>query len=144
MDKKEAAAKMMNQEQKEAIRELQEAVERYNRNSSDKTYDEVLFAFFMAAKNAKAAFCPVESFESNGFMPGKAATTGGMSYVLCTSPEEAALCPEEVVVVIGMDVIVARAAEDSSCNGLCLNPYGGHPCFFPRDYIRRILGMNQG
>ena len=103
----------------------------------------MLSAFFTAARDAKAAYCPVASFdfENNGFTPGKAVTADGSCYVICTSPEEAALCPEESVVVIGMDIIVAHVAGDPSCIGICLNPYGGRPCFFPMDYIRRILGM---
>ena len=144
MTKQESLARMMTPEMKDAIRELQEAVSKHNRNSNELTYGEVLMAFFAAAKSAKAAYCPVESMntDTKSFEPGKVKTTVGNCYVICTSPEEAALCPEEVIVLIGMDHIVTAAAEDTTCNGLCLNPYGGNPCTFPRDYIRRILGMN--
>ena len=143
MTKKEALEKMMTPEMKDGIRELQSAVEVYNRNSNDITYGEVILAFFTAAKYEKVAFCPVESMhmDKGAFEPGKVNTTIGKCYVLCTSPEEAALCPEPVIVVIGMDHIVATAAEDPACGGLCLNPYGGYPCTLPREYIRRILGM---
>ncbi len=90
------------------------------------------------------AFCPIASVNTHekGFVPGKIETTDGKMYVLCTSPEEAALCPEETIVLIGMDSIVATASDDPDNNGICLNPCGRHPCFFPRDYIRRILGMS--
>ncbi len=143
MNKRETLEKAMTLEQREAIRELQEAILKYNKSSNDQTYGEVLVAFFMAAKNAKVAFCPVASVNTNakGFIPGKTETTDGKMYVLCTSPEEAALCPEEIIVLIGIDSIVSTAADDPDNNGICLNPYGGHPCFFPRDYIRRILGL---
>lgn len=144
MTKKESLAQMMTPEIKEGLQDLQAAVLKYYKDSNDITYGEVLLAFFKAAKEEKVAFCPAESMdtEKNSFEPGKVNTTVGKCYVLCTSPEEAALCPEAVIVLVGMDHIVANAAEDSACGGLCLNPYGGHPCTFPRDYIRRILKMN--
>ncbi len=144
MNKLDTLKKAMTPEQKEDIRELQEAILKFNKDGNDQTYGEVLRAFFMAAKNAKAAFCPVDSMniEEKGFIPGKIVTTNGKMFVLCTSPEEAALCPEEIMVLVGMDRIVAMAYDDSDNNGICLNPYGGHPCFFPRDYIRIILELN--
>ena len=91
MTKKEALEKMMTPEMKDGIRELQSAVEVYNRNSNDITYGEVILAFFTAAKYEKVAFCPVESMhmDKGAFEPGKVNTTIGKCYVLCTSPEEA-------------------------------------------------------
>ncbi len=143
MTKKESLARMMTPEMKEGIRELQEAVAKYNRNSNDITCGEVLVAFVAAVKSGGAGYCPVESMnpEADSFEPGKVKTTAGKCYVICTSPEEAVLCPEKDIVLIGMEHIVSTAAEDTECNGLCLNPYGGHPCTFSREYIRKILGM---
>ena len=142
MNKRDTLEIAMTPEQKEGIQELQETFLKYSRNSNDKTYGEVLLAFFLAAKNSKVAFCPVAAINTKeeGFIPGKTETTDGKMYVLCTSPEEAALCPEEIIVLIGMDRVVGIAADDQDNNGICLNPYGGHPCFFPREYIQKILG----
>ncbi len=142
-DKREVLSGMMTPEQKAGIRELQDAVIGYVRNGDREHYEKVLFAFFAAARDGKAAYCPAESFnsEEKTFEPGKAVTSEGKMYVVCSSPEEAALCPEKSIVVIGMDHILAVAAEDPEVNGICLNPYGIRPCFFPRDSIRRILGM---
>jgi hypothetical protein len=142
MNKRDTLEKAMTSEQKDGIQELQEAFMKYSKNSNDKTYGEVLLEFFLAAKNTKVAFCPVASVNTKekGFIPGKMETTNGKMYVLCTSPEEAALCPEEIIVLIGMDRVVEIAADDQDNNGICLNPHGGHPCFFPREYILKILG----
>ncbi len=141
--KRETLEKAMTQEQKEDIRELQEAILKYTKEFSDQNYRELLVAFFMAARNAKVAFCPVSlvNTKGEGFVPGKIETTDGEMYVLFTSPEEAALCPEGIIVLIGMDRIVALASDDPDCNGVCLNPYGGYPCFFPREYIRKAFGL---
>ena len=142
-DKREVLNGMMTPEQKDAIHELQEAVISFVKNSDQEHYEKVLFTFFIAAKNGTAAYCPVESFnsEEKTFEPGKVATSDGKMYVVCSSPEEAALCPEESIVVVGMDHIIAAAAGDPDTNGVCLNPYGIRPCVFPRENIRRILGM---
>lgn len=142
-DKREVLDGMMTPEQKKDIRELQEAVLDFVRNGDQKSYEKVQLAFFAAARDGKATYCPAESFNSGEktFEPGKVATTDGKMYVVCSSPEEAALCPDESIVVIGTDHIVAAAAGDPDANGICLNPYGMRPCFFPRAYIKRIPGM---
>lgn len=141
MNKRDALDQLMTPAQKEAIRTLREAVAKFYKDSRQEVYEQVLLAFFTAVREGKAAWCPAESFDSaaGSFEPGKVKTSEGMMYVLCTSPEEAALCPEDSVVVIGMEPIVATAAEDTKCNGLCLNPYGIRPCYLPRDTIRRII-----
>ena len=143
ISKLEALRKMMTPERAEEIRDLQEAVAEFSRDGNDENYGKVLLAFFTAAKDARLAFSPVESLdmEKKGVVPGKVMTSGGKCYVVCTSPEEAALCPEGIIVLVKLDKMAVNGAEDPSCNGICLNPYGGHPCLIPRDYIRRILGI---
>ena len=142
-NKRDTLDRLMTPDQKEAIRELRDAVIRFYKDSSPKVYEQVLVAFFTAVRDGKAAYCPAESFDSAAgtFEPGKVKTSDGMMYVLCTSPEEAALCPEDSVVVIGMDHIVGTAAEDQKCNGVCLNPYGVRPCVLPRDVIKRMINI---
>ena len=142
-DKRKVLDDMITPEQKAAIRDLQDAAIGFVRNGDQEHYEKVLLTFFIAAKNGTAAYCPVESFntEEKTFEPGKVSTSDGKMYVICSSPEEAALCPDESIAVVGMDHIAAAAAGDPDTNGICLNPYGIRPCVFPREYIRRILGM---
>ena len=78
------------------------------------------------------ADCPTNKKQT---VPGSVNTSFGKCYVLCTNQEEALLCPDKYGLMYDIHTLLVKAAEDDTFTGVCINPYGGHPCLIPREYI---------
>ena len=117
--------KAMTEEQKERRQNLDKAYKDYCREESKDHFSELRFAFIMAAKSGVCGFSPFTVTRQAAYYE----TENGSWYILMTTPEEAALCPEEMILYFNMDTVVRMAILDDRYSGLCVNPYGGHPFF---------------
>ena len=111
--------------------ELEKAVAEYNRDGSEMNFKRLCIVFIFAACKEVSGFSP---FAENGRAAPYEGKDGSWM-VICTSPEEAALCPENKILLFNMDDVVKVTIRDRRYKGLCLNPYGGHPVLLERNSL---------
>ena len=130
----------LSPEQMELRSRLEKAVAEYNQEESEENFRALCLAFIYAAKGKVSGFSP---FDENNWSAYHEAENGSW-YVICTSPEEAALCPEDRILLFNMDDVVKVTVRDRKHDGLCLNPHGGHPCFLRREGLGMLRSAVEG
>ena len=125
----EEEVRFLSPEQLELRGKLEQAVAESNQEASEEHFKALCLAFIYAAKGKVSGFSPFTDANQAACCEDE----NGSWYVICTSPEEAELCPENRILLFNMDDVVKVTARDRRRDGLCLNPYGGHPCYLRRD-----------
>ena len=134
----EIYSKTMTEEQKQCLEELTKAVVNYNHEKRREYYSELHYSFIIAAKKGIYAFSLIENMSDDKVRPFFSSKDNGSWYVLLTSPEEVAFCPVETCILIQIDSIISAAISDQEHEGICLNPYGRHPFYLPRESLMRL------
>lgn len=118
-------------------------VDHYKEDRSDASYTKLAVSILQAASRNAAMFAPVTGVtkDGKGMIMGTYESPAGKGYVLCTSPEEAAACPEQIIVLVNSGAIVQRAVADKEYKGIYINPYGKWPFLLQRDHIILLLQL---
>ena len=125
----EEEAGFLSAEQLELRSRLEKAVAEYDQDESEEHFKALCLAFIHAVKGKVSGFSPFTDNDRAAYCEDG----DGSWYVICTSPEEAELCPENRILLFNMDDVVKITVCDRRHDGLCLNPYGGHPCHLRRE-----------
>lgn len=141
--KEDALWDMFTPEIRRQIVDVIHAVDNYKVDRSDEAYTKLTVSVLLAATRNAAMFAPVTglSKDKKGMELGTFESPAGKGYVLCTSPEEAAACPEQIIILVNSAAIVRRAVADTEYKGIYINPYGKWPVFFQRDHILMLLDL---
>ena len=64
-------------------------------------------------------------------------------YVLFTSPEQAAIYPDEDIILVDLCDVVARCIKGNEFAGININPYGNNPCMIRKEILVREYEREQ-
>ena len=125
----------------EDLRELNQAYDEYCKETTQLTYMQLVCNVMNSMMDHIDAFTPFfdDTTRLGRTTPSKVKTTVGWCYVICTSREEAALCPDKFCIMLSTKEIISKAFFDENANGVCINPYGDHPCLIPREYLLLLI-----
>ena len=143
--KAETLAATFTPEMQKSLRDVNLAAERYKTDRSDGAYTALLAAVLTAAAGGALMFAPVSGL--SGDQKGvelssfRAGPVEGL--VLCTTPEEAARCPEEMMILVRASAVVSAALRDREYRGIYLNPYGPVPCLLRKEHMATLLRLMQ-
>ena len=149
VSKKEAAEKIWQQlnekmtpGQRRSLQKLNDAFDAYKGDLNRGHDFDLKASLVLAAMDGVLGFVPVKAMTKTNTVLGFGKTGNGQYwYVLCTSPEEAALCPEEILTCMKLETIVVKAIQNKDFAGLWLNPYGGHKCSISREDLALYSAM---
>ena len=148
-DKREAAEKaweQMNEKaapaQRRSLQRLNEAFGVYREGLRADRRHRLRAALVLAAKEGCMCFVPAREMTADRMIPAYGMNTvAEPCYMICTSPEEAALCPEKVLGCMKLESVISRTVRDKGFAGLWLNPYGGHRFYISREDLSLYCAM---
>ena len=108
---------------------------------TQKNYENVITKIFLMAKDKETAITSSEISSQGNLTYELVGTTDGYYYTLYTSSERTVSIPAECILIVYLDKFIAKAANDTEVNGICVNPNSVHPVFLPRSYIKKILSL---
>ena len=131
----------------DVLGDINKAFEEYKQAVNENTYLQLAVSLLNATREQACVFTPFHNSERpenrGATIPGTVRTTKGNCYVICTTAEEAALCPDKFGILMTVSEILGFAVRDEDANGVCINPYGENPCLIPREYFLRLMNPIQ-
>ena len=131
---------------RDGLRIVNQAFEEYSRDVNHQTYAALAVAVLNTLMDDTIlVFTPYFDDKANlgRTTPSKVQTSMGQCYVVCTTPEEAALCPDKFCIMMSTNEIISKAHKDEDANGVCINPYGEHPCLITREHLLILIKSMQ-
>ena len=141
--REEALQDMFTPEIRSAMADVNRDLDRYRVERSDEAYTKLAVSILSAASRGAVMSTPVTglSKDGKGMELGTYESSVGKGYVLCTSPEEIAACPEPMIVFVNSGAVVQRAINDTEYKGIFINPYGKSPILLRREHMIMILQL---
>ena len=141
--REDSLREMFTPEIRNAMADVIRDLDRYRVERSDEAYTKLAVSILSAASWGAVMSTPVTGFskDGKGMELGTYESPAGKGYVLCTSPEEVAACPEQMVVLVDSAAIVQRAIAEKEHKGIFINPYGKSPVLLQREHMIMILQL---
>lgn len=122
---------------------LDDAFESFVKMQTQDSYLEFLMTMFLLAKEDKEILVPTRMI--GGQLEYKLVrTNAGYFYAACTNKDELLKIDAPSFIVMKLDQLIVRAANDKQVGGICFNPENDTPCFIPKEYMRKILDDLEG